>query len=126
MKDLEIFFENGFKRGKVDTTLFCKAYKKDILIVQVYVEDIIFGSANATFCQKFSKSMQTKFEMSIMGKLKLFLGIQINQGPEGTCIHYRKHTKELLKKFDMADNKSAKTLMHPTCTLGKDEESEKV
>src|SRR3954471_11247420 len=71
--------ENGFTRGKVDTTLFCKTFKKDFLICQIYVDDIIFGTSNATLGKEFAESMQAEFEMSMMGELKYFLGIQINQ-----------------------------------------------
>ena len=70
--------ENDFTRGKVDTTLFCNAFKNDILIVQIYVDDIIFGSANPSLCEDFSKMMQAEIEMSLMGELKFFLGIQID------------------------------------------------
>ena len=61
--------ENEFIRGKVDTTLFCKTYKNDILIVQIYVDDIIFGSANQSLSKEFSEMMQAEFEMSMMGEL---------------------------------------------------------
>ncbi|KAK2382366.1 putative mitochondrial protein [Trifolium repens] len=79
--------ENGFQKGQVDNTLFRKTPKKDILIIQIYVDDIIFGSTNASLCKNFSKLMQDEFEMSMMGELKFFLGIQINQGEDGTYIH---------------------------------------
>jgi len=70
--------KNGFKRGQVDTTLFRMTLEKDILLVQIYVDDIIFGYTNASLCKEFSKLMQDEFEMSMMGELKFFLGIQIN------------------------------------------------
>lgn len=70
--------------------------------------------------------MQAKFEMSMLGELKFFLGIQINQTPEGTYIPQTKYVKELLKKFNLSDSKPAKTPMHSTCTLGKYEVSNKV
>lgn len=60
---------------------------KEILIFQVYVDDMIFGSTNASLCKEFSKTMQIEFEMSMMGKLKFFLGIQINQSKSGTHVH---------------------------------------
>lgn len=84
---------NGFSRGKVNTTMFCKSFKNDNLIVHIYVGDIIFGSANASLCQDFSKSMQYEFEMSMMGELKFFPRIQINQGPKGTYTHQSKYTR---------------------------------
>jgi hypothetical protein len=59
--------DNGFEKGQVDNTLFKKTLKKDILIIQIYVDDIIFGSTNATLCKNFSKLMQDEFEMSMMG-----------------------------------------------------------
>ena len=86
----------------MDTTLFRKSFKNDILICQVYVDDIIFGTANVFLGREFAKSMQVEFEMSMMEELKLFMGIQINQSTEGTCIHQTKYVKELLKKFQLS------------------------
>ena len=83
--------EKEFTRGKVDTTLFCKTVKNDILVCQVYVDDIIFGSTKPSMGRKFAKCVQAEFEMSLMGELKFFLGIQINQTPEGTYIHQSKY-----------------------------------
>ena len=77
--------KNDFKRGQVDTTLFRRTLEKEILVVQIYVDDVIFGSTNASLCKEFSKLMQDEFEMSMMGELKLFLGIQVNQFKEGIC-----------------------------------------
>ena len=67
--------EKGFSKGKVDTTLFIKKTKNDLLIVQIYVDDIIFGATNHCLCEEFSKLMQGQFEMSMMGELKFFLGL---------------------------------------------------
>ncbi|KAK2428633.1 putative mitochondrial protein [Trifolium repens] len=118
--------ENGFQKGQIDNTLFRKTSKKDILIIQIYVDDIIFGSTNASLCKNFSKLMQDEFEMSMMGELKFFLGIQINQGKDGTYIHQSKYTKELLKKFNLEDCKTMATPMHPTSSLSKEEIGSKV
>ncbi|KAK2403016.1 hypothetical protein QL285_052490 [Trifolium repens] len=118
--------ENGFQKGQIDNTLFRKTTKKDILIIQIYVDDIIFGSTNASLCKNFSKLMQDEFEMSMMGELKFFLGIQINQGKDGTYIHQSKYTKELLKKFNLEDCKIMSTPMHPTSSLSKEEIGSKV
>jgi len=71
--------KNDFKRGQVDTTLCIRTLEKYILVVQIYVDDIIFGYTNASLCKEISKLMQDEFEMSMMGELKFFLGIQINQ-----------------------------------------------
>ena len=67
--------ENDFKRGQVDTTLFRRTLEKDILVVLIYVDDIIFGSTNASLFQEFSKLMHDEFKISMMGELKFFLGI---------------------------------------------------
>ena len=69
--------ENGFIRGVIDKNLFTKKHKNDMLLVQVYVDDIIFGSTNDALCKRFAKLMQSKFEMSLMGELKYFLGLQV-------------------------------------------------
>ena len=103
---------NGFMRGKVDTTLFRKDLAKDFIIVQIYVDDIIFGATNELLCKDFSNLMQSEFEMSMMGELKFFLGLQVKQTKEGIYIHQQKYTKELLKKFKMNDAKPMKTPMH--------------
>ena len=79
--------KNGFRRGKVDTTLFLKTKGEHLLIVQVYVDDIIFGPTHENLCHEFSKIMRSEFEMSMMGELNFFLGLQIKQTPNGTIIH---------------------------------------
>jgi hypothetical protein len=94
--------------------------------VKIYVDNIIFGSSNASLCKDFAKSMQEELEMSLMGELKFFSRIQINQHLEGTYIHQSKYTKELLKKFNLSECKLAKTPMHPTCILEKEEVRSKV
>ncbi|GJZ22718.1 putative ribonuclease H-like domain-containing protein [Tanacetum coccineum] len=68
--------DNGFQRGLIDKTLFIKRVKGDILLVQVYVDDIIFGSTKKGLCTEFEKLMHKKFQMSSMGELTFFLGLQ--------------------------------------------------
>ncbi|GJR04494.1 putative ribonuclease H-like domain-containing protein [Tanacetum coccineum] len=77
---------NRFKRGKIDQTLFIKKQKGDILLVQVYVDDIIFGSTNKELCTGFEKLMKDKFQMSSMGELTFFLGLQVQQKEDGIFI----------------------------------------
>nr|GEV82771.1 putative ribonuclease H-like domain-containing protein [Tanacetum cinerariifolium] len=71
--------ENGFQRGKIDLTLFIKRQKGNILLVQIYVDDFIFGSTNKDLCKAFEKLMKEKFQMSSMGKLTFLLGLQVKQ-----------------------------------------------
>ncbi|GJU82955.1 putative ribonuclease H-like domain-containing protein [Tanacetum coccineum] len=100
---------NGFKRGKIDQTLFIKKQKGDILLVQVYVDDIIFGSTNKELCTAFEKLMKDKFQMSSMGELTFFLGLQVTQKEDGIFISQDKYVAEILKKFNYTDVKSAST-----------------
>ena len=78
---------------------------------QIYVDDIIFGSTNQTFCKQFSRIMTKRFEMSMMGELTFFLRFQVKQLKEGTFICQTKYTRDILKKFDMANAKPIKTAM---------------
>ncbi|GJZ75329.1 putative ribonuclease H-like domain-containing protein [Tanacetum coccineum] len=100
---------NEFKRGKIDQTLFIKKQKGDILLVQVYVDDIIFGSTNKELCTGFEKLMKDKFQMSSMGELTFFLGLQVQQKEDGIFISHDKYVAEILKKFNYSDVKSAST-----------------
>ncbi|GJV41769.1 putative ribonuclease H-like domain-containing protein [Tanacetum coccineum] len=91
--------DNGFQRGKIDKTLFIKRHKGDILLVQVYVDDIIFGSTKKELCNAFEKLMHEKFQMSSMGELTFFLGLQVQQKKDGIFISQDKYVVEILKKF---------------------------
>ncbi|KAJ9547140.1 hypothetical protein OSB04_019683 [Centaurea solstitialis] len=110
----------GFKRGTIDTTLFLKKEGNDLLLVQIYVDDIIFGSTNPELCTKFSKIMETEFEMSMMRELNFFLGIQVKQNPDGIFINQSKYIKDMLKKFNMTDCSPIKTPMPTGNLLGPD------
>nr|GEY38605.1 retrovirus-related Pol polyprotein from transposon TNT 1-94 [Tanacetum cinerariifolium] len=102
--ELSIFLvSKGFSKCSIDPTLFITKHGEDILLVQIYVDDIIFGSTNS----KLSK----RFEMSMMGELKFFLGIQINQSPRGIFINQAKYTQEILKKHGMTSCDSIGTPM---------------
>ncbi|GJY22967.1 putative ribonuclease H-like domain-containing protein, partial [Tanacetum coccineum] len=100
---------NGFKRWKIDQTLFIKKQKGDILLVQDYVDDIIFGSTNKELCTAFEKLMKDKFQMSYMGELTFFLGLQVKKKEDGIFISQDKYIAEILKKFNYTDVKSAST-----------------
>ncbi|KAK8624782.1 hypothetical protein V6N13_089668 [Hibiscus sabdariffa] len=114
--------EKGFSKGKVDTTLFIKNDGKDILVVQIYVDDIIFGSTNELLCQDFAKWIQGEFEMSMMGELSFFLGLQIKQRKDDIFINQAKYIKEKLKKFGFENVKPQATPMSSSIKLDKDEE----
>ena len=97
-----------------------------MLVIQIYVDDIIFGSTNESLCQDFAKLMQGEFEMSMMGELTFFLGLQIKQSKEGISITQSKYTKELLKRFGMENCKPIGTPMSPSSKLDKDDEGKSV
>ncbi|XP_075107018.1 uncharacterized protein LOC142180000 [Nicotiana tabacum] len=82
----KFILENGFTRGKIDNTLFLKKRGRNLLIVQVYVGDIIFGATNDSMCKEFAKLMGSEFEMSMIGELNFFLGLQVKQTPKGMMI----------------------------------------
>ncbi|GJS10204.1 retrovirus-related pol polyprotein from transposon TNT 1-94 [Tanacetum coccineum] len=79
----KFLISKGFTKGIIDPTLFTIKYGEDILLVQIYVDDIIFGSTNPKFSKRFEKLMHGRFEMSLMGEMKFFLGLQIHQSPRG-------------------------------------------
>ncbi|GJY57475.1 putative ribonuclease H-like domain-containing protein [Tanacetum coccineum] len=118
--------DNEFQRGKIDKTLFIKRYKGDILLVQVYVDDIIFGSTKKELCNAFEKLMHEKFQMSSMGELTFFLGLQVKQKKDGIFISQDKYVDEILKKFGFTEVKTASTPMETQKPLLKDEDGEEV
>ena len=73
----EFLFSQGYDRGTSDKTLFIKKKKEDIILVQVYVDDIIFGSTNEEMCEAFVEAMKSEFEMSMLGEMNFFLGLQL-------------------------------------------------
>ncbi|MCL1415154.1 hypothetical protein M3J43_24330, partial [Escherichia coli] len=107
----DFLITNAFKVGKADPTLFTKTCNGDLFVCQIYVDDIIFGSTNQKSCEEFSSVMTQKFEMSMMGELKYFLGFQVKQLQEGTFISQTKYTQDILNKFGMKDAKPIKTPM---------------
>ncbi|GJU10493.1 retrovirus-related pol polyprotein from transposon TNT 1-94 [Tanacetum coccineum] len=109
----------GFSKGSIDPTLFITKHREDILLVQIYVDDIIFGSTNPKLLKRFEKLMHSKFEMSMMGELKFFLGIHIHQSPHGIFINQAKYAQEILKKYGITSCDSIGTPM-PTKHLDAD------
>ncbi|GJV40158.1 retrovirus-related pol polyprotein from transposon TNT 1-94 [Tanacetum coccineum] len=88
-------------KGAVDLTLFTRKEGEHILLVQIYVDDIIFASSNPSFCDKFANQMSKRFKMSMMGKMSFFLGLQISQNPKGIFINQSKYALEMLKKYGL-------------------------
>ncbi|KAJ9552679.1 hypothetical protein OSB04_016724 [Centaurea solstitialis] len=118
--------ENKFERGVIDKTLFIKRTKTDMLLVQIYVDDIIFGSTKDDMWKEFEELMHKKFKMSSMGELTFFLGLQVKQKPERIFINQSKYVASMLQKFGMNDAKPASTPMKTHKHLTADVEGEEV
>ncbi|KAD4981808.1 hypothetical protein E3N88_18479 [Mikania micrantha] len=115
---------NGFRRGVIDCTLFIREKDSDLLLVQVYVDDIIFGSTNDDLCKEFENVMKEKFEMSSMGEMKFFLGLQVDQSKAGIFIHQTKYVGDILSRFSMSDAKPAGTPLAVNHGITPDEKGE--
>nr|GEW89677.1 putative ribonuclease H-like domain-containing protein [Tanacetum cinerariifolium] len=118
--------ENGFQRGKIDQTLFIKKQKGDILLGQVYVDDVIFGSTNKELCKAFDKLMKDKFQMSSIGELTFFLGLQVKKKDDRIFISQDKYVPGILRKFRFTDVKSTSTPIDTKKPLLKDPDGEDV
>ncbi|GKB45898.1 putative ribonuclease H-like domain-containing protein, partial [Tanacetum coccineum] len=114
--------ENGFRRGTINKTLFIKKDKDDILLVQVYVDDIVFGSTKKSLCTEFEQMMHKRFQMSSMGELTFFLGLQVKQKDDRIFISQDKYVADILKKFDFDIVKTSITPIETNKALLKDEE----
>jgi hypothetical protein len=123
----ELLVDRGFEIGLIDPTLFTKKVNGELFICQIYVDDIIFGSFNKIFNDEFAKLMTDKFEMSMMGELKFFLGFEVRQLRRGTFINQAKYIQDMLKKFNMDSGvKGAKTTMPTKVTLELDPNGKEV
>nr|GEX05355.1 retrovirus-related Pol polyprotein from transposon TNT 1-94 [Tanacetum cinerariifolium] len=107
----KFLISKGFTKGTIDPTLFTIRYEEDILLVQIYVDDIIFGSTNPKYSTRFVKLMHNRFEISLMREMKFFLGLQIHQSPSGIFINQAKYTLEILHKHGMDKGQSFGTPM---------------
>nr|GEY25187.1 retrovirus-related Pol polyprotein from transposon TNT 1-94 [Tanacetum cinerariifolium] len=115
--------QSGYRRGLIDKTLFIKNDKKDIMLVQVYVDDIILGSTKKSWCDEFEALMKSRFQISSIGKLTFFLGLQVKHKEDGILISQDKYVAEIPKKFDFISVKTASTPIETKKPLVKDEEA---
>ncbi|GJR74910.1 retrovirus-related pol polyprotein from transposon TNT 1-94 [Tanacetum coccineum] len=109
-----------FSKGAVDPTLFTRHAGNDILLVQIYVDDIIFASTNTAMCDEFANQMTSKFKMSMMGQMSFFLGLQISQSPRGIFINQSKYASKIVKKYGLNTTDSVDTPMIETKKLDED------
>ncbi|KAJ9544387.1 hypothetical protein OSB04_024094 [Centaurea solstitialis] len=116
----------GFKKGSVDSTLFLMKEGEHIVVIQIYVDDIIFGSTSRELCKKFETVMTEEFKMSMMGEINFFLGLQVRQFSDGIFINQSKYIFDLLKKYDMSGCHSIGTPMATGKSIGPDHEGKDV
>ncbi|GJR81407.1 retrovirus-related pol polyprotein from transposon TNT 1-94 [Tanacetum coccineum] len=117
---------NDFSKGSVDPTLFIRREGKELLLVQIYVDDIIFAASTPELCDLFAKKCVSKFKMSMMGKISFFLGLQISQSPRGIFINQSKYALESLKKYGFESCDPVDTPMVEKSKLDEDKEGKAV
>ena len=112
--------DHGFKRGQADRTLFVKRNEKSLLVAQVYVDDIVFRSTIDHLAHEFSEEMKREFEISMVGELNYFLGLQVKQWEDGIFISQEKYAKNLVKRFSLDSKKHTSTPMSSSTKLSRD------
>nr|GEW97909.1 retrovirus-related Pol polyprotein from transposon TNT 1-94 [Tanacetum cinerariifolium] len=123
---LSFLISQDFSKGSVDPTLFIRRNDNDLLLVQIYVDDIIFAASTPELCDLFAKLMCSKFKMSMIGKISFFLGLQISQSPRGIFINQSKYDLESLKKYGFESCDPVDTLMVEKSKLDEDKEGKAV
>lgn len=123
----EYFLREGFTKSQNEETLFFKKNESgNLLIVNIYVDDLIYTGDNAAMIEEFKKSMQCEFDMTDLGKMRYFLGIEVLQAPNGIHVSQAKYAREVLKRFDMEESNSVRNPMVPGTKLSLNEEGEPV
>lgn len=121
------FFKQGFERCPHEHTLFVKQSEGgNILIISLYVDDLIFTGNNENMFEEFKKSMEKEFDMSDLGKMRYFLGVEVVQNENGIYLSQKKYAKEVLDRFGMRESNPSKNPIVPGCKLTKDENGVKV
>ena len=118
--------EHGFKRGSANTTLFIRNDKNSFVIAQIYVDDIVFGATNDSLAHSFADEMKAMFEMSMIGKLTYFLGLQVKQTDSEIYINQAKYARNLVKRFGLDNVAHVKTPMAANAKLTNNPSGESV
>ena len=120
------FLENDFNKCLHEHALYVKIKGEDILIVCLYMDDLIFTGSNPSMFEEFKRVMTKEFEMTDIGLMAYYLGIEVKQKEEGIFISQESYAREMLKKFKMNDCKPISTPMECGVKLSKNEKGEKV
>ncbi|GKE36970.1 retrovirus-related pol polyprotein from transposon TNT 1-94 [Tanacetum coccineum] len=105
------FISQHFSKGAADPTLFTRKARNDLLLVQIYVNDIIFASTSTALCNEFANQMTIKFKMPMMGQMSFFLGLQISQSPRGIFLNQSKYASKIIKKYGLLSSDFVDTPM---------------
>ncbi|KAD6795278.1 hypothetical protein E3N88_06174 [Mikania micrantha] len=116
----------GFQKSKYDHTLFIKYTAKGMVIVSLYVDDLIYTGNNEDMCDEFRNSMMLEFEMTNLGRMKYFLGVEVLQSDEGIRMGQMKYAIEILERFNMWDSNGVKNPIVPGSTVTKTGDKTKV
>ena len=117
---VHFLLEARFKRGSMDRTLFILEKDQGMLVMQIYVDDIIFGGTKESLVEEFVQTMTCEFKMSMVGELNYFLGLQIKQMDDGIFVTQSTYARNLVSRFEMHLSREAKTPMSTTCKMCKD------
>ena len=118
--------ERGFKRGSADTTLFIRKDKNSFVVAQIYVDAIVFGATNDSLAHSFADEMKAMFEMSMVGELTYFLGLQVKQTDLGIYINQAKYARNLVKRFRLDNAAHSRTPIAANVKLTNDPSGESV
>lgn len=116
----------GFKKSMSESTLYIKVIDADLIVVSLYVDDLLVTGSTADLIKKFKAQMMEVFEMTDLGDMTYFLGMEIQQTQQGIFIGQQKYAKEVLKKFNMEDCKSMSTPLAQNDKFNKEDGAEKV
>ncbi|KAK2457617.1 hypothetical protein QL285_004869 [Trifolium repens] len=117
----KFILQQGYKKGETDKTLFVRQEKGKLMIAQIYVDDIVFGGMTDALVKQFVNQMQSEFEMSLVGELTYFLGLQVKQMEDTIFISQSKYAKNIVKKFGMESATHKRTPASTHIKLTKDE-----
>ena len=124
---IDIYFkENGYKQCPHEHSLHTKKSEGNVILFALYVDDLIFSGNNDEMIEEFKRTMTREFEMTDLGLLKFFLGLEVKQGETGIFISQEKYAKEILKKYKMENCNPVSTPMEPGAKLSKYDGGERV